>query len=430
MSGAWAADAAPRLFGADGRLDGVSGTAGSRAALRVVTEVSTDPGPLVSRLAARHPLAFLRNGEGIIGLGEALRLEFRGASRIEDAAAAWREVAIAATVTDPVDAPGSGLVAFGSFAFADRSGATSVLIVPSVIMGRRGGVSWITRVNDAAIPELEPQGAAFETSLSPGDVSPEQFTAAVAAAVEQIAAGALQKVVLARDLVGSIPPDADLRQPLGRLAAAYADTFTFAVDGLLGSSPETLVRAHGGTLTARVLAGTSARGADAASDATAAATLSASRKDLGEHDLALRSVLTALEPHASGLVASPHPFALALPNLWHLASDVTGSLGDESSALDLVAALHPTAAVAGSPSDAALALIAELEPLDRARYAGPVGWIDARGDGEWALALRCAQVIGTEVRAHAGAGIVSDSNPARELAETTLKFRPIAEALG
>jgi menaquinone-specific isochorismate synthase len=138
--------------------------------------------------------------------------------------------------------------------------------------------------------------------------------------------------------------------------------------------------------------------------------------------------MAALAVHASGVSTNPQPFPLALPNLWHLASDVTGTLSDGSSSLDLVAALHPTAAVAGTPTDAALHLIAELEPFDRGRYAGPVGWVSAGGDGEWAVALRCAQIDASTVRAFAGAGIVADSDPARELAETELKFRPIVEA--
>ena len=180
-------------------------------------------------------------------------------------------------------------------------------------------------------------------------------------------------------------------------------------------------------MSARVLAGSAARGADATADATAASTLSASRKDVEEHSFAIRSVLDALGPLSTALTARP-PYALRLPNLWHLASDVTGTLRGGSSALDLVAALHPTAAVAGSPTAAALDLIAELEPFDRGRYAGPVGWVDAHGDGEWAIALRCAQVDGETVTAYAGAGIVAGSDPARELAETALKLRPIVEA--
>ncbi len=397
----------------------------------VETALIADPGPLVPMLSSRHPLAFLRNGDGLIGLGEAVRLEFSGPSRLVDAASAWRSLVAAARVSDPVSRPGTGLVAFGSFAFADDSAATSVLIVPSVIVGRRDGVAWITRVDSAQPPALQLPGSEFRAAMLPGTMTRSVFTAAVQKAIEAIEAGRLRKVVIARDLRGHVPADVDLRRAITHLVRSYPDTFTYAVEGLVGSSPETLVRSEGGVVSARVLAGSAARGADAESDAESAATLVASEKEEQEHGFALQSVLVALEPHSGSLTASEHPFTLKLPNLWHLASDVTGTLTDGSSALDLVAALHPTAAVAGTPTDAALAMIAELEPFDRGRYAGPVGWVDAQGDGEWAVALRCAQVSpdGT-VQAFAGAGIVAGSDPDRELAETALKFRPIVDAFG
>ena len=221
----------------------------------------------------------------------------------------------------------------------------------------------------------------------------------------------------------------------------YPDTWTFAVDGLIGASPETLITVDHGTVTARVLAGTTPRGADADEDAAAAHALEASRKDLDEHRFAVTSVVEALAPLTRDLIAPDEPHLLELPNLWHLATDVSGRLSNGASALDLVRVLHPTAAVAGTPTDAALEVIRRLEPFDRGRYAGPVGWIDARGDGEWAIALRCAQV-GAEpqrhaaaysdtipVVAHAGAGIVAASDPETELLETRVKFRPIVDAL-
>ncbi len=396
-------------------------------ALAATTTLTPDPGSLIAFLSPGNPLAFLRDGDGIIGIGEALRLDFSGPTRIVDAAAAWRRLVAASTVADAVQLPGSGLVAFGSFAFADASAAVSMLIVPAVIVGRRDGVSWVTRVSEAPI-DIAPVGLPFATSFAPGDMSPKAYAAAVAIAVHRISAGAASKVVLARDLVGEIPVGADLRLPISRLSAAYPDTFTFALDGLIGSSPETLVRVAGSTVTARVLAGTAPRGDDAAADADAESAIANSPKDRAEHAFARASVISALESHASGVSASAPPFPLALPNLWHLASDITGTLTDGSSSLDLVAVLHPTAAVAGAPTDAALAMISELEPFDRGRYAGPVGWVGANGDGEWAVALRCAQVEGTTVLALAGAGIVADSDPARELAETTLKFQPIVAA--
>ncbi|MDF1477964.1 isochorismate synthase [Leifsonia sp. H3M29-4] len=400
--------------------------------MRVVSSVVPDVGALVPLLEPHHPLAFVRDGDGIIGFGDAVRLEFRGPDRIVQAARAWRELAAAADVADGVNLPGSGLVAFGSFTFAPDSEASSVLIVPRVIVGRRDGTCFVTRV-DGADDELRvaASGPEYRARMLHGQMTRSVFTAAVRTALERIADGTVSKVVLARDLIGHIAPDADLRRAITHLSRSYRQTFTYAVEGLIGSSPETLVRSEGGIVDARVLAGSSARGEDADADAAAAEALVHSAKDLGEHDFALQSVLDALRPHTSALSASAAAFALKLPNLWHLASDVTGALADGSSALDLVAALHPTAAVAGAPTDAATALIRELEPFDRGRYAGPVGWVDAAGDGEWAIALRCAQVTedGT-VHAYAGAGIVAGSDPDTELEETALKFRPIVDAFG
>ena len=401
-------------------------------ALTVQTVALDQVGPLVPLLDSRDPLLFIRRGQGIAGFGEAVRLEFTGPTRMTDAAAAWRELVGAATITDDVNLPGTGLVALGSFAFSEHSAATSVLIVPSVIIGKRDGTSWITRVNtDAAVPVATAFGPEYRISLLPGTMTPDAFLAAVDSAIAAIRDNAVSKVVIARDLLGHLPVGADLRLVLASLALGYPDCFTYAVNGLIGSSPETLVRVDRGSVSARVLAGSMGRGADAEADHDAAVTLATSTKDLDEHQYALASVMGALGPHSSHLAASDQPFTLKLPNLWHLASDVEGSLTDGSTSLDLISALHPTAAVAGTPTTAALEIIAELEHFDRGRYAGPVGWVDAAGDGEWAVALRCAHVSSTgRITAYAGAGIVEGSEPIRELAETKLKFRPVVEAFG
>ncbi|NEN08030.1 isochorismate synthase [Diaminobutyricibacter tongyongensis] len=379
----------------------------------------------------------MRKGEGIAGIGTALRLEFTGPDRMREAAAAWREVVGAATIADPIAKPGTGLVAFGTFAFADDSALSSVLIVPEVVIGRRDGRSWITRIHatgaDAAagLPKPSPFGAEYRLSLLPGALKPDAYRAAVTDAVAHIRAHDLGKVVLARDLVGHLPLESDVRRALVDLALGYPDCWTFAVDGLVGSSPETLVRVDHGTVSARILAGTISRGPDGAADHRAAIALASSLKDLDEHQFAVQSVLTALAPHSSSLHASEIPFTLKLPNLWHLATDVVGTLSDGSTSLDLIDALHPTAAVAGSPTADALEVIRRLEPFDRGRYAGPVGWVGADGDGEWAIALRCAQLTESgDLTAYAGCGIVAESDPDRELAETAMKFRPIVEAFG
>ncbi len=387
------------------------------------TEAVPDPGPLLGLSDPHHPLAFVRGGDGVVGVGEAVRLTFTGPDRIAEAADAWRTICASADVDDAVGVPGTGLVAIGSFAFADDSAAESVLIVPAVMHGRRGGVTWRTAVGSSGIEHLGTERSTAPTravEFKPGAFPAHAYAVAVAAAVERIHTGELAKAVLARDLVGALE-DADLRIPLARLAERYTEAVTFAVEGLIGASPETLVRVEGGEVSARVLAGTGSPG-----DQGGAALL-ASHKDLDEHGLARASVVAALHPHVTDLDGG-EPFALELPNLWHIASDIHGRLGDGSSALDLVAAPHPTAAVGGTPTRAALALIADLEPFDRGRYAGPVGWIDASGSGEWAIALRTALVADGTVTAYAGAGIVAESVPSNEVAETELKFRPILEA--
>ncbi|QNE48299.1 isochorismate synthase [Glaciihabitans sp. INWT7] len=403
--------------------------------LTVETTPTADLGPLVPLLEARHPLLWMRRGFGLVGHGEALRLEFCGPDRVHDAAVAWQRISAAATVTDPLARTGTGLIAFGSFAFSDDSATTSVLLVPSMIIGRDKGQSWITRIalgelDPLVVPPLEPYGPRFHVDFHPGTVPGEDYRDAVATAVKRIRSHEVSKVVLARELVGQLPDGADIRRMIDVLAAGYPDCWTFAVDGFIGSSPETLVTVDAGSVTARVLAGSAARGLDAASDEQAATALATSTKDQDEHRYAVQNVLASLRSHSPNVMASEMPFTLKLPNVWHLASDIEGDLTDGSTSLDLIGSLHPTAAVAGTPTPDALRIIGELEPFDRGRYAGPVGWVGADGDGEWAVALRSAQFDQDgRVTAYAGAGIVAESVPERELLETRMKFRPIVEAL-
>jgi menaquinone-specific isochorismate synthase len=419
----------------------------------VVETREVDPDRDLLAFASRDsPLAWLREGDGIVGVGVPLagvgdRFDDADASAEPALADAWRDIAADADIDDPIGLPGTGLVAFGSLPFDRRSRVGSLLVVPQTVVGRRDGRAWVTRVHSSAAriddPTLDPvpYGPYWSATLGPGALNPAGYQAAVRHALDTIAQGEVQKVVLARDLVGTVPAGADLRRLVRALATGYPDTWTYAVEGIIGASPETLVTVSGGTVTARVLAGTFPRGADSDRDAEASAALSHSAKDLDEHRYAVRSVLDALRPHTTRLRADDEPFALELPNLWHLATDVAGDLADHASALDLVDALHPTAAVAGTPTAAAIEVIRRLEPFDRGRYAGPVGWVDANGDGEWAIALRCAQIGGAPGRryaeysdtipvvAHAGAGIVAGSDPESELLETRVKFRPIVDAL-
>ncbi|MBY0686970.1 chorismate-binding protein [Microbacterium marinilacus] len=380
----------------------------------------------------------MRRGDGMVGAGRVVDLFAWDRDRPAELAAMWRELVAAASVDDEVRLPGTGLVGFGALAFDETSSSPSTLVVPQVIAGRRDGRAWITRIRaaDDAFAELQPTeyGPHWSATLGPGLMDPAAHGDAVRAALSAIASGELGKVVIARDIAGTVPEDADLRRLVRSLASGYPDTWTFAIDGIVGASPETLVTVRGGEVTARVLAGTRPRGADADEDTAIVADLASNPKDVDEHAYAVRSVVDALRPHTSALASAEQPFTLKLPNLWHLATDVEGVLSGGASALDMVQALHPTAAVAGTPTPSALAAIRRIEPFDRGRYAGPVGWIDADGDGEWAIALRCAQ-FGSEpegprtVTAHAGGGIVAGSVPEAELLETRVKFRPIVDAL-
>jgi isochorismate synthase len=393
-----------------------------------------DPGPLLALLPEHDPFAWLRHGDGLVGWGVGARLDVAGPDRFEQAGRWWDDVCARATVRDEVKAPGSGPVAFGSFAFADEPG-DSTLLVPKVVVGRSGGECWLTTTGVGAFPApVSPVSAAEprppgEVVFTDGARSGAAWTSVVEAAVERIAASPLEKVVLARDLVAHLPEPLDVRWPLRRLAASYPSCWTFHVDGLLGATPEMLVRRERGLVTSRVLAGTIRRTGDDQRDLALAASLARSSKDLEEHEYAVRSVADALAPYCSSRNVPETPFVLHLPNVMHLASDVTGVLNGPTSSLGLAAALHPSAAVGGTPTDLAQRAIAELEGMDRGRYAGPVGWIGADGDGEWAIALRCAEVDGARVRLFAGCGIVAGSDPRTELAESQAKLVPVRDAL-
>ena len=387
---------------------------------------------LLPEPAQAAPVTWLRRDEGLVGWGAAALIRTQGATRFRDADKWWSELAARAEVHDAVNEPGTGLVAFGSFGFADDPGS-SVLVVPQVVIGRRGERAWVTTVG-VDIPDLVPSTpptAPVGLTFADGSLSGEAWLGAVAEAVARINAGDLEKVVLARDLIASCEEPIDVRWPLQRLAADYAMCWTFHVDGLFGATPELLVRRERGLVTSRVLAGTIRRTGDEERDAALAGTLARSSKDLEEHEYAVRSVADALEPHCSSMNVPEVPFVLHLPNVMHLATDVAGVVHDAAtvSSLQLAEALHPSAAVGGTPTAAAVQLLGDLEEMDRGRYAGPVGWIDATGDGEWGIALRSAELDGTRVRLFAGCGIVADSDPDAELAESQAKLVPARDAL-
>ncbi len=398
------------------------------------TVVVDDPGPLIDLLPRTAPLAWVHRGDGLVAWGEVARFDSSGPQRFEATGKWWRAVSERSVIRDEAGTPGSGLLAFGSFAYADQPGRSS-LVVPEVVVGRRGPVCWVTTIARGSLgpaPSLggaEPVTRPGQVVFSDGAMSGASWELVVAEAVDRIRAGDLDKVVLARDLIAELDAPLDVRAPLGRLAEGYPACWTFHVDGLFGATPEMLVRRERGLVTSRVLAGTIRRTGDDAHDLALAATLARSSKDLEEHEFAVRSVAEALAPHCQSMNVPESPFVLHLPNVMHLATDVTGVLDDQTSSLGLAAALHPSAAVGGTPTPEAVALIGELEGMDRGRYAGPVGWMDASGDGEWGIALRSAEYAGNRVRLFAGCGIVADSQPEAELAEAAAKFVPVRDAL-
>jgi menaquinone-specific isochorismate synthase len=388
-----------------------------------------DPGELLSWLPAGQAFGFLRGGDGIVGWGEAVRLATRDPGEV---AAALTAV----TARDDVGLPGCGPVAIMSLGF-DPAVDASVVVVPKVVLGRRDGRSWLTLVNPpgaVAVPAMRRRPVAAATAppatLSASVPSEAVWADAVAAAVTAIRAGSLDKVVLARALDVSAPAAIDPRAVAARLATRFPSCFTFVCDGLVGASPELLVRRIGRHAESLVLAGTIRRGTGAEEDAELERELLASAKNAVEHRIAADSVREVFESVAADTVTDGAPQLLRLANVTHLATHVEAWLGaDAPSALELAARLHPSAAVGGMPRPEALTMITELEAAPRGRYAAPVGWMDAKGDGEFAIALRCAQLSGDTARLWAGAGIVADSDPDAEVAETTAKFDAVLSAL-
>lgn len=411
-------------------------------------DARTDPGALLDLLPADSPLSWVRRGDGLVAWGELARIEVAGEGQFAHAEQAWLRLLRTMSVHDDVTAPGTGPVAFGSFSFDPASPAGGALVVPRVVVGRRGPLAWVTTLTEETegpptpqptVAELLRVGAAPVTAPGPvmytdGALTPAAWLDVVADAVRRIRGGAVDKVVLARDVHARTTHPVDPRYLLTRLAERFSGCWTFSVDGLVGATPELLVRSEKGLVISRVLAGTVRRTGDDDADLARAAHLSHSSKDLEEHEYAVSSVAQALTPFCTSTNVPETPFVLHLPNVLHLATDVTGVLAAPgATSLALADALAPTAAVCGTPTAVARNLIREIEHLDRARYAGAVGWLGADGDGEWGIGLRAAELDPEdphELRLFAGCGIVAASVPADELAETEAKLEPMRFALG
>ncbi len=404
------------------------------------TSRSVPLGEAFDLLAAyRPPLGafFERRGSGVAGMGgSTLRIEgtvppdpSQVIHTLRDAVRSGHDIAP---------------VALGAFRFRLGERPLAGLVIPRRAVRRdSGGQTWQLDASDGGATEGPTQwepvagGTAHDpfAEIQLGAIPPaDSYEDAVREAVRRIRGGHLRKVVLARTIEVSADHTLDPRLLAHRLRAVDPDAYTFAAptnEGVLvGASPELLVSRRGLEVRSNPLAGSAPRSGDPEEDRANADALVSSAKDREEHAIVVEAVAETLRPFCVELTWDPEPVLRETPNVWHLSTRFSGVLKEPAaSALELVAELHPTPAVAGTPRVAALETIAELEPFDRGRYAGPVGWVDADGDGEWAIALRCAELRGDRATLYAGAGIVAGSDPAKELDETERKFRAFLDAL-
>ncbi|HEY8523851.1 MAG TPA: isochorismate synthase [Acidimicrobiales bacterium] len=409
-----------------------------------------DADPDLLAVAGRDGTLFEKGRAGLAGRGVAARLPWPAG----DPAAAARAAAEALTAIgaeDEVGVPGCGPVAFGALPFAP--GAASELLVPAVVVGRADdGTRWITTVGPPddpvhdrpAPPDPDPPAPAPRRLTVETGMDPDAWCGLVERATKLLAGrrlddrspgggsgdGGLVKVVLARELTVTGDRPLDRLRVLQRLRRGYPGCHLVSIDGLVAASPELLVSRVGDVVRSHPMAGTAPRGGDPATDQRLAASLLASAKDRQEHQITIDMVHDTLLGWCSYVDYEAEPSVVAVANVQHLATLVEGRLSRPApSVLELVAALHPTPAVAGSPRDEAVRWIAEHEGFDRGRYAGTAGWVDARGNGTWAVAIRSAEIDGPVARVCAGVGVVPDSDPEAELAETSAKFEALLTAL-
>ena len=378
----------------------------------------------------RGGFAWLRQGAGLATAGVAARLRVS----LDDAPARVAALLGGIDSDDPLGLPGTGPLAVGALPFAP--GRPGELVVPALVTGRtRDGRAWVTETGPAtAPPRIVPPGSPEEPARFVVDPTSgrDDWMDAVEAALALIADGPLAKVVLAREVLVEADRPFAVAAVVDRLRHLHRSSFTYAFGGFVGASPEMLVRRRGDRVISQPMAGTVPRGETVSDDRRLSRRLESSAKDRSEHQLVVDAILAALGPVCRSLYAGDGPEVVRLATVSHLATTVTGRLEPDrpaSSALELARLLHPTPAVAGIPRPDALAAITALERFDRGLYAGPVGWVDSRGDGDWAVALRCATIEGTCARLAAGAGIVAGSDPAAEWAETQAKLEPMLHAL-
>ena len=413
-----------------------------------------------------------RGARALAAVGEALELSASGPRRFAELRERWRELSASAVGEDGGGAPGAGpgvpqgVVAVGGFAFAPEGGgsphwqqfAPARLSVPeAALVRRRAGGEMLVSLTLAALiapdddagerqasllaraaelrcsplPLLDPAPAGRFQVLSA--LPPEHYEQAVGRAVEMIAAGRLEKIVLAREVQVHAPGAYDPAAIFGVLREEFPSCFVFCVGradaALIAASPELLVRREGQRVSTLALAGSSRRSADPAVDAHLGEQLLRDESYREEHAIVARRIERTLRPHSVWVAAAPEPELVRIANIQHLATPIRAQLAAPVEALELAALMHPTPAVGGEPLAVAAPLIPALEGLDRGWYAGPVGWTDTAGDGEFCVALRCALLEGAVARCYAGNGIVRDSDPARELAETEIKLSALLPLL-
>ena len=403
-----------------------------------------------------------RDRFALSGLGVAVAIDERGPQRFARTARRWRDLAAAAACDDPHGPRGSGPVAVGGFAFAPEGGDAphwagyepASLHVPEVALARRGEEVQLTvaalagpddlpeelaarlesraaELRQRPLPMLDPDPAGrFRVASA---MPPEHYEAAVARAVERIRSGALDKVVLAREVQVHAPGPHDVAAVLGVLREAFPSCHVVCAargdSAFIAASPELLVRREGLRAGTLALAGSTRRSADPAVDDHLGEQLLRSAKDREEQAIVTRRIVRALRPHSVWVTAADEPVVVRMANIQHLATPIRAQLAQPVSAVELAGLLHPTPAVGGEPLAAAAPLIPALEGLDRGWYAGPVGWTDLGEDGEFCVALRCALLNGPIARCYAGVGVVRDSDPTAELAETEVKLAALLPVL-
>jgi salicylate biosynthesis isochorismate synthase/menaquinone-specific isochorismate synthase len=403
-----------------------------------------------------------RERSAIAALGSVVALEARGRRRFDELAGRWRALAREA-ICDPPDGPrGAGVIACGGFAFAPDGGASphwsafapASLHVPEAALARRGDELQLTvaalacaddtpdellarverrlgELRSRPLPLLDPDPVGRYTVAA--STPPEHYEGAVARAVERIRAGDLEKIVLAREVQVHAPTAYDVAAVFGVLREGFPSCFCFCAgrgdDAFVAATPELLIRREGMRASTLALAGSTRRSADPSVDDHLGEQLLRSDKDRREQAIVVRRIERALRPHAVWVTAAPEPVIARMANIQHLASPIRAQLRKPIGAIDLAGLLHPTPAVGGEPFDVAEPLIPTLEGMDRGWYAGPVGWTDTNEDGELCVALRCALLTGRVARCYAGVGVVRDSDPAAELAETDVKLGALLPVL-